>query len=752
MPARVGRFEVRECLGEGAFGTVYRAYDPRLDREVALKLPRAGTLDTPTRVKRFLREAKAAARLTHPHVVPVYDAGQADGRYYIASAYVAGSTLAAALDDGPFEPRRAAAIVRDLAGALAYAHGEGVVHRDVKPANVLLDADGRPHLADFGLAYSGDGTDRLTQEGALLGTPAYMSPEQAAGRGEPLPASDQYSLGVVLYELLCGRTPFQGPAVVLLCRAVRDAPEPPSCVNPAVPTQLEAVCLKTLEKDPARRYPGCGDLADDLGRWLDGQPVRTRPLGAVARGLRWCRRRPLVVGLAAAVALCLLLTGALGGIVVALLAGRGQPPPVALADKDPGPPAVNPTPADGSDRPGKGKTADGLPDLGPEKGAGEGVAFGPAKGMDPGEPVPVPMAQQADPRAEARKQFARLMDEGAAAIKARDYVKAAFAYAQASFLPTGDDRGTALAGDLAELALLAVADAKADYGKHLGDAKKDLDRARKDRIAKRFAEGKKLLADANKALAKAADFEPVLLLAGELAEKDRQVDKLLDAVVDARKDLDRQEKAEGLVRNAYELMQAQPPDYAGAADTAGEALDLAPPETNTALEALRQAARGGVANEKAGRHWDRAIALATKAVNHAKADQTLLGIRADAEEAKKQACKQADALKSQSDAFLAQQKWYEDVLAKCLTPRADLVPDDPQPKQDVNAVQRLLEEAKANFNKLMDDGNTAFLKKDYATAYLKFNQALNGAYGQASAERAMKGRDEADRLRKGGKP
>jgi tRNA A-37 threonylcarbamoyl transferase component Bud32 len=312
VPAQIGRFVLRDRLGAGAFGAVYRAFDPHLQREVALKVLHLGTLDNPRAIERFLREATAAAQLRHPHIVPIYDAGRDGPHYYIASAFIKGRTLADAGDEGPLGFRRGAGIVRDLAEALSYAHDMGIVHRDVKPANVMLDEKGRPHLMDFGLAHRHDTAEKLTQEGALLGTPAYMAPEQAAGQsGAAQPASDQYSLGVVLYELLCGRTPFSGPPPILFFNAIHREPAPPRQVQPRVPRDLETVCLKALAKRPGQRYASCQEMADDLRRWLEGEPIQARRLGPVERAARWCGRNPVVAGLVAAVALLLVAGTAL---------------------------------------------------------------------------------------------------------------------------------------------------------------------------------------------------------------------------------------------------------------------------------------------------------------------------------------------------------------------------------------------------------------------------------------------------------
>jgi tRNA A-37 threonylcarbamoyl transferase component Bud32 len=302
----VGRFCIRARVGAGAFATVYRAYDPQLDREVALKVPHPGSLDDPTSRARFLREARAAANLRHPHIVPVFEAGAQDPDVYLASGLVRGRTLASVSQEGPMDFRRAANIVRVLAEALAYAHDQGVVHRDVKPANVLLDEHGQPQLLDFGLAFRLGVEVRLTQEGALLGTPVYMAPEQIGGMGTEAasPASDQYSLGVVLYELLAGRAPFEGPTEAVLYQALHQEPPPLRRVRAGVPADLEMVCRKAMARRAEERYGSCRELADDLRRWLEGEPIRVRRAGWLERALKWVQRRPTQAALVAAV-LCL---------------------------------------------------------------------------------------------------------------------------------------------------------------------------------------------------------------------------------------------------------------------------------------------------------------------------------------------------------------------------------------------------------------------------------------------------------------
>ena len=301
-PQRIGRFEIIRRLGMGGFGAVFLAHDPQLDRQVALKIPRPGTLDDPEVRERFFREAKAAARLQHPHIVPVYDAGDDQGQSYIASAYVDGRTLADVLKERSVDPREAAQIVRKLAEALNYAHGQGIIHRDVKPANVMIDDKGEPHLMDFGLARLEQSAAQLTQDGTVMGTPAYMSPEQATGIADRItPASDQYSLGVVLYQLLTGRTPFDGPPQVVIYNVLNRPIPAPRSLKQEIPRDLETVCLKSVAKDAQGRYATCQAFADDLERWGNDESIRARRTGVVERFLRWCRREPRVAGLAAAV-------------------------------------------------------------------------------------------------------------------------------------------------------------------------------------------------------------------------------------------------------------------------------------------------------------------------------------------------------------------------------------------------------------------------------------------------------------------
>jgi WD40 repeat protein len=302
-----GRFELKELLGQGAFGRVYRAYDPQLDRSVALKVPTFGPEDT-HKVNRFITEAKSAARLRHPNIVPTYESGQIAGRSYIAAQFVQGQPLSRVLKDAPPDFRQAAEWVRQLADALAYAHSEGIVHRDIKPSNIMIDKKGIPQIMDFGLAKRLNEDAAMTTDGSILGTPAYMAPEQARGELASVgPASDQYSLGVVLYELLTGQKPFDGAPHAVIGMVIREEPRPVRSINRSVPRELEAICAAAMEKSPAQRYATTAELAADLARWLGGFETQACPITLAERALRWCRKNPVIFGLSTAMAAVLLV-------------------------------------------------------------------------------------------------------------------------------------------------------------------------------------------------------------------------------------------------------------------------------------------------------------------------------------------------------------------------------------------------------------------------------------------------------------
>ena len=311
-----GDYELLEEIGQGGMGVVYKARQKSLDRMVALKLLLFGSHAPPDSVKRFRAEAVATAALQHPHIVAIHEVGFCDGQHFIAMDYVVGQPLSALLRGGPLQARRAASYVKTIAEATHYAHERGILHRDLKPANILIDPDDQPRLTDFGLAKRLDDSglapleSELTVTGQVLGSPNYMPPEQATGRsGTVSRRTDVYALGAILYHTLSGRPPFIGESMADIVQQVLHVePVSPRVLNPGVPADLETVCLKCLEKDPARRYATAQLLADELGRFLEDKPVVARPVGRIAKLLRWCRRNPR-------------LAGAIGAFVSSLLIG-----------------------------------------------------------------------------------------------------------------------------------------------------------------------------------------------------------------------------------------------------------------------------------------------------------------------------------------------------------------------------------------------------------------------------------------------
>jgi serine/threonine-protein kinase len=333
-----GKYELLEVLAQGGMGTVYKAEDTSLRRTVALKMIRSGFLASADEVRRFRQEAQAPAPLSHPHVIPIYEIGEQDGYHYFTMPLAAGGNLAGRLHSLRDQPPAAVALLEKIARAVHAAHAHGILHRDLKPANVLLDEHGEPLIADFGLAKLLDGSPGLTDPGQVVGTPSYLSPEQAAGRNDLFsPATDVWALGVILCEMLTGRLPFTADDRGELLRRILTAEPPrPRDLRPGLDRGLEAIILKCLRKDPSRRYASAEALADDLCRWLAGKPVADDASVVLKARSRTRRRLVLVV-------LGLLLVAAL--IFTAGRFPEGDTPTAPPAAKETSPkPSTPPTP------------------------------------------------------------------------------------------------------------------------------------------------------------------------------------------------------------------------------------------------------------------------------------------------------------------------------------------------------------------------------------------------------------------------
>jgi WD40 repeat protein len=331
-PRRFGSYQLIEELARGGMGIVWRARQDGLGREVAIKMILAGQLATSAQVLRFYTEARAAARLDHPHIVPIFEIGEDEGCHFYSMRLMEGGSLADLLrGEGTPPQQQAARLVATVARAIHFAHQRGVLHRDVKPSNILLDADGEPYIVDFGLARIAEEDSGASRTHAILGTPGYMAPEQAAGRAREITtAADVYGLGAVLHELLTGKPPFEAETPLKTLRLVAEAaPRPPRALNPAVARDLEVICLKCLQKEPERRYASAAELADDLERWLAGKPIRARPVSLLERLASWARRKPELAS--ALAALCAILAVALAVSLALFVQVRRQSEARAVA-------------------------------------------------------------------------------------------------------------------------------------------------------------------------------------------------------------------------------------------------------------------------------------------------------------------------------------------------------------------------------------------------------------------------------------
>src|SRR6059058_20476 len=314
MLGELGDYELLEEIGRGAQGVVFRARQKSLNRTVALKVISLGQWASKAHVKRFRREAEAAASLDHPSIVPIYEVGERDGYCYFSMKFVEGGQLDEVSRRTPMSIRHAAELIAKVARTVHYAHEHGILHRDIKPGNILLDDKGEPHLTDFGLARLVEAESTITRTLEVLGTPSYMAPEQAAGNNTQLTsATDVYGLGAVLYRLLTGHPPFVGGTTYETIKLLLDTePRQPRLWNPKIDRDLSTICLKCLDKDPQRRYASALALAEDLERWLKHEPIQARRIGAFTRGRKWVRRNPTNALLAGSL---LALAAAAGWIV-----------------------------------------------------------------------------------------------------------------------------------------------------------------------------------------------------------------------------------------------------------------------------------------------------------------------------------------------------------------------------------------------------------------------------------------------------
>ncbi|MFN0056132.1 MAG: protein kinase domain-containing protein [Planctomycetales bacterium] len=320
-PRRFGDYELLGEIARGGMGVVYKARQVKANRIVALKMILKGDLAANDDVQRFYVEARAAANLHHPNIVPVFDVGEQDGQHYFAMGYIEGQSLADRVKQGPLPPREAVRVIKAVSEAIVYAHHHGTVHRDLKPSNVLIDAAGQPIITDFGLAKNRKDDSGLTATGQVLGTPSFMPPEQAQGEIAKVgPLADVYSLGATLYHLLTGRPPFLAASLVdTLYQVLHQDPASPRQINAKIDEDLETICLKCLQKEQTKRYASADALVADLAHWLNGEPIVARPVGRVERFWRWSRRNPALAGWSAAAVLFLLI-GTVVSTVFGLLA------------------------------------------------------------------------------------------------------------------------------------------------------------------------------------------------------------------------------------------------------------------------------------------------------------------------------------------------------------------------------------------------------------------------------------------------